>query len=109
MVSDDGHGVIEPHDLTHALDVLGRSIVHTLHTTAKDRRLRKGGDLNARRPNIDAIDGRSIDLGGRVETLGRDADEFELPRRLRGTLSGTGIRAASAASSPYVKRLPVDT
>ena len=82
MIGHDGDGVVEPHDLTHALDGLGRRIVHALHATAEDRRLRKGRDLHAWRPNVDAIDGRSVDLRRRVETLGRGADELEILRPL---------------------------
>jgi hypothetical protein len=36
MVGDDGDGVIEPYDLTHAIDSLGRAIIHILHPTAED-------------------------------------------------------------------------
>ena len=82
MVGHDRDGVVEPHDLTHALDCLGRRIIHALHATAEDGRLRERGDLHARRPNVDAIDGRSVDLGRRVQTLGRRADELEVLRPL---------------------------
>ena len=50
MVGHDGDGIVEPHDLTHALDGLGLRIVHALHATAEDRRLRERRDLDARRP-----------------------------------------------------------
>ena len=36
MVGDDGDGVVEPHDLTHALDRLGRRVIHALQATAED-------------------------------------------------------------------------
>src|SRR5262249_23253184 len=39
-------------------------------------------DLHARRPNVDAIDGRPVDLCRRVETLRRRADELEVARLL---------------------------
>ena len=78
VVGDDGDGVVEPHDLTHALDGFGRRIVHALHATAEDGRLRKGRDLHARRPNVDAVDRRAIDLRRCVEPLGRRADELEI-------------------------------
>jgi hypothetical protein len=35
MVGHDGDGIVEPNDLTHALDGFGRCIVHALHTTPK--------------------------------------------------------------------------
>ena len=82
MVGHDRDGVVEPYDLTHALDGLGRRIIQVLHATAEDRRLRKGCDLHARRPNVDAVDGGAVDLGRRVETLGRGADELEILRSL---------------------------
>ncbi len=78
VVGDDRDGVVEPHDLTHALDGLGRRIIHALHATAEDGRLRKRRDLHARRPNVDAVDGRSVDLRRRVQPLGRGADELEI-------------------------------
>ena len=78
VIGDDSDGVVEPHDLTHAFDGFGRRIVHVLDATAEDRRLRKGRDLHAWRPNIDAIDSRSVDLRWCVETLGRGADELEI-------------------------------
>jgi hypothetical protein len=45
MVGHDRDGVVEPYDLTHALDGLGSRITHALHTTAEDGRLCKGRDL----------------------------------------------------------------
>ena len=83
VVGHDGDGIVEPHDLTHALDDLGRCIVHALYSAAKHRRLRQGRDLHARRANVDAIDGRSIDLGRRVEPLGRCADQRKILRLLQ--------------------------
>ena len=56
VIGHDGDGVVEPHDLAHALDGLGRRIVHALHAAAEHRRLRQRRDLHARRPRIDAID-----------------------------------------------------
>jgi hypothetical protein len=41
-------------------DGFGRSVVHALHTPAEDRRLGQGRDLHARRPDVDAIDGRKF-------------------------------------------------
>src|SRR5260370_35888550 len=80
MVGHDGDGVVEPHDLTHALDGLGRRIVDALHAAAEDRRLRKGLDLHARRPNVDYIVGLSVHLRRRAGTLGRLADELDYLR-----------------------------
>ena len=56
MIGHDRDGVVEPHDLAHALDRLGGRIINALHTTAKDGRLRERRDLHARRPNVDAKD-----------------------------------------------------
>jgi len=55
-------------------------IVTTLYAAAEHRRLCEGRDLYARRPDIDAIDGRAIDLCRRVQTLGGGTDELEIPR-----------------------------
>ena len=82
MVGNNGDGVVEPHDLTHALDRLGRRVVHALHATAEDGRLRERRDFHARRSSVDAIDGRSVDLGWSIEPLGRCADEIEIPLTL---------------------------
>src|SRR6266403_36725 len=62
MVGHDGDSVVKPHDLAHALDGLGRRIVQVRHTAAEDWRLYKGRDLYARGPNVDAVDGRSVDF-----------------------------------------------
>ena len=78
VVGDDRDGVIEPHDLAHAFDRFGRRIIHALHATAEHGRLRQCRDLHARRPNVDAVDGRAVDLRRRVQTLGRRADELEI-------------------------------
>ena len=88
MVGHDGDGVVEPHDLAHALDGLGRRIVHALHAAAEHRRLRQRRDLHARRPSVDAVDGRSVDLRRRVEPLGRRADELEILRLLERHVFG---------------------
>jgi hypothetical protein len=37
VISDDRNGVLEPHDLTHALDGLGCRIIHVLHAAAENR------------------------------------------------------------------------
>ena len=36
MVGHDSDGVVEPHDLTHTFDGLGRRIVDAFHATAED-------------------------------------------------------------------------
>src|SRR5262249_48806936 len=82
MVSHHGDGVVEPYDLTHALNGLGCRIIHALQATPEDGGLCKGRDLHSRRPNVDAIDGGSVDLRRCVQTLGRGADELEIPRSL---------------------------
>ena len=90
VIGHDGDGVVEPHDLAHALDGLGRGIVHALHAAAEHRRLRKRRDLHAGRPNVDAVDGRAVDLRRRVETLGRGADQLEILRSLERDVFGHG-------------------
>ena len=37
MVGHDGDGIIEPHDLPHALHRLGRRIIQVLHAAAENR------------------------------------------------------------------------
>ena len=74
MVGNDRHGIIEPNDLAHPFDRLRGGIIHALDATPEHRRLDEGGDLHAGRSNVDAVGGRSIDLGRRVETLCRGAD-----------------------------------
>ena len=41
VIGHDGDSIVEPHDLAHALDGLGRRIVHALHAAAEHRRLRQ--------------------------------------------------------------------
>jgi hypothetical protein len=83
MIGHDGDGVVEPHDLPHTVHGLGRRVVQALHPTAEDGRLRKRRDLYAGRANVDAIDGRSVHLRRRVQTLGRRADGLEILRSLQ--------------------------
>ena len=83
MVRHDGDGVVEPDDLTHALDRLGGRIIHALHAAAEDRRLGKRGDLHAGRPGVDAVHRRPVDLAGCVQALGRRADQLEILRPLQ--------------------------
>ena len=108
MVGHDRDGIVEPHDLTHALDGLGCRIIHALHASAEDGRLCKGRDLHAGRPNVDAIDGRSVDLRRRVQTLGRGADELEILRPLErhalGDRHAGGIRGKFAILDPSSRR-----
>ena len=112
MVGHDGNRVVEPHDLPHTLDGLGRRITHALHTTAEDGRLRKGRDLHPRRPNVDAVDGRSVDLARCVQALGRGADELEILRSLERHLLRNGqlcrIAGKSAIFDPARARLVND-
>ena len=62
VIGDNRDGVVEANDLTHAFDVFRRTVVDAFQATAEDRRLRERRDLHARRPSVDAEDGRSIDL-----------------------------------------------
>ena len=82
MVSHHSDGVVEPNDLPHTLDGLSGRVINALHPTTEDGRLRKGGKLHARRPDVDAVDRRSVDLGRRVQPLGWRADELEILRPL---------------------------
>ncbi|MGA7863113.1 MAG: hypothetical protein WA709_12595 [Stellaceae bacterium] len=82
VVGHDGDGVVEPYDLTHALDGLGGRVVDVIQPASEDRRLRKGCDLHAQGSSVDAIDGRPVDLCRRIEPLSRGADEPELLRPL---------------------------
>jgi hypothetical protein len=111
MVGNDRDGVVEPHDLAHAVDGFGRRIINALDPAAKDGRLRKGRDLDPRRPDVDTINGRPVDLGGCVQALGRGADELEIHRLLEHdafgdrNVSGIGGKFAvfGAASCRRVK------
>jgi hypothetical protein len=63
-----------------------------LHATAENGRLCKGRDLHARRPDVDAIDGRSVDLCRRVQTFGGGADELaRSPSKTDGLSKPTSI------------------
>ena len=88
MVGHDRNGIVEPHDLTHALDGLGRRIIHALQTTAEDGRLRERRELHPRRPGVDAIDRRSVDFRRRIQPLGRGANELEILRSLERHVFG---------------------
>ena len=57
VVGHDSDGVVKPHDLTHAVDGLGRRIIQVLHAATEHGRLRERRDLHARRPRVNAEDG----------------------------------------------------
>ncbi len=90
MVGHDGDGIVEPHDLAHAVNGLGRRIIHALQTSTEHGRLRQRCDLHPRRTNVDAVDGGSVDLRGRVQALRRGADELEILRALEHHAFGDG-------------------
>ena len=106
MVGHHRDGVVEPNDLTHALDGLGRGIVDALHATAENGGLRKRRELHARQPNIDAIDGRSIDLRRGVETLRRRADQLEILRSLEHDVPGHGHEGGVGGKFAVFDRSP---
>jgi hypothetical protein len=88
MVGHDGNSVIEAHDLPHALHRLGRRIIHALHAPPEDGRLRERRDLHAGRPDVDAVNGRAVDLRRGVQPLGRRADKLEILRPLERHVFG---------------------
>ena len=71
----------------------GPCVVDVRDLAAEHRTARERGDLHARRPRVDAIDGFAVDLVGRVEPFQRLADELEIRRRLQR-------RILAAASCP---------
>ena len=109
VVGHDRDGVVEPYDLTHAPDRHGRFVIHTLHAAAKDWGLRKRRDLHALRPNVDAKDGCSVDLGRRIQTLGPRPDQREIARLLERDVfrdrqeGGVGGEVAIAGASPGLR------
>jgi hypothetical protein len=105
MVGYDGDGIVEPYELTHApLTALAVASSTLFNTTAEHGRLCKGCDLHARRPNVDAIDSRSLTFAGVSRRLA--GVPMSLKSSVRFTFAGTDMRAAAAASSPYLIRLP---
>jgi hypothetical protein len=106
VIGDDGDGIVEADDLAHALDGFRSRVVHALHATAEDRRLRERCDLHAGRPYVDAVHGRSVDLRRRVEALQGLADQLEVLRLLERNLRGdrkarrVGGKLAVAQLSP---------
>jgi hypothetical protein len=60
--SATGYGVIKRDDLTHALHGFGYRIVHALDAAAKARGLRQGCDFHSGQSNVDAEDGRPVNL-----------------------------------------------
>jgi hypothetical protein len=76
--------------------------------------LRERRDLHAGQPNVDAIDGRPVDLCRRVETLRRRADELKILRPFEHHpfgdrhVSGVGGKLAifGGASCQFVKYFP---
>src|SRR5262249_39124674 len=78
VIGDNGHSVVEAHDLTHALYLFRRTVVDALQTASENWRLSERRDLHAWCANVDAIDSCSIDLRRKIQTLGRRADKLEI-------------------------------
>src|SRR5260370_7406181 len=80
MVGHDGDGVVEPHDLTHGLDGLGRRIVYASYSSAKNGRLRERRKLHALRPAADPLNPSPIHLPAPTHPLTLLAHQLQVPR-----------------------------
>ena len=75
--------------------------LHARRLAAEHWAARKRGDLHARRPCVDTIDGFAIDLIGRVEPFQRLAYKLETSRAISAADFAAASRAAAACvSSP---------
>ena len=83
VIADDRDEVVENNDLPHPRHAARPCVVHVRDLAAEYRTARERGDLHARRPGVDAIDGFAVDLVGRVEPFQRLADELEIRRWLQ--------------------------
>src|SRR6516165_3592921 len=81
-------GIVEAHDLAHTLDGLRCRIVQALDASAEHRRLRERCDFHAGKPDIDAVNRRSIDFQRRIQPFRRRTYEFELLRLLQFDIFG---------------------
>ena len=75
VVGDHGDHLTQVDNLVHSLDRQRLFLIQPRHRAAQDRAGSDGGDLHPRHPHVDAIQRRPIDLGRRVEPLGRCTDE----------------------------------
>ena len=77
-VGDDGDAAGDLHHVPHPRHGLGLVGVEALDLAAEDRRARDESDQHSRQLHVQAEDGLAVDLVGRVEPLGRLADEVEI-------------------------------
>jgi hypothetical protein len=104
VIGDDRNGVIEPHDLAHALDRFRGRVIQALHAPAEDRRLHQGCNFHAGRTSVDAVHCRSIHLRRRIEPLGRGADQLETRRHACRNLNLRGLRGQLGVFEPAPAR-----
>ena len=83
MVGDHGDGIVDAHHLAHALDRARRRLVQRFRLAAEHRRDGDRRDPHARQLGVDAVIGAAVDLVGRVQPLGRRADQGEVLRILQ--------------------------
>ena len=78
IVGNHADRIVEMHDLVHAFDGQRRAVVDALQFAAQHRAGGDGADRHARHLHVDAVDRRAVDLLGRIEPLGRRADQLEV-------------------------------
>ena len=92
VIGNNRYGIVEPHDLAHALDSFRCGVIDALYAPAEHRRLRQCRDLHAGRARVDPIDCAAVDLARDIEPLGRRADQLEL-------VGGSSARRSWAVAS----------
>ena len=96
VVADDRDEIVENDDLADPRHGLRPLVVDMRELAAEHWAARERGDLHARRPRVDAIDGFTVDLVGRVEPFQRLADQLEIRGRFQRRIlwrrqSGSGL------------------
>ena len=111
IVGNHADRIVEMHDLVHAFDGQRLAVVDAFQLAAQHRTGGDGADLHARHLHIDAVDRRAVDLVGRVEPLGRRADQLEvlgilerdlLRRRQRRSLVDQRAVGERAPGRPWI-------
>ncbi len=78
VIADDRDEIVENDDLSDPRHGLRPLVVDMRDLAAEHRAARERGDLYARRPRVDAVNGFAVDLVGRVEPFQRLADQLEI-------------------------------
>ena len=96
MVADHRNQIVQHHDLAHAGNRYGSTIVDVGDRTAEHGARREGRELHSRRQGVDAVLALPLTLSG----VSRRFSDRPIKRKALGSLSGGSFGGVTAAARP---------